>query len=137
MSYKEKKQQHDEQLAAVQAALVQTGTTTLSAKLAEQMRTYMARAQQAEHSLVLMTARAEAAEAAALEMGNEWAQAVKTSTALRERWQAAEAKLAAIPTESLTYCWYAEDSEREDDDWEHHANIVGNWMAQLRKEAQP
>ena len=57
--------------------------------------------------------------------------------AMTARAEAAEAKLAAIPTESLTYCWYAEDSEREDDDWERHGNAVGNWLAQLRKEAQP
>ncbi len=36
---------------------------SVSAKLAEQMRTQMARAEQAEHSLKLMTKRAETAEA--------------------------------------------------------------------------
>ena len=93
--------------------------------------------QQLEEHLAAMTARAEAAEAAALVKGNEWAHAIRHATVFRERLQAAEAKLAAIPTESLTYCWYAEDSEREDDDWERHGNAVGNWLAQLRKEAQP
>ena len=88
-------------------------------------------------ALDAMTARAEAAEAAALVKGNEWAQAIQHATVFRERAEAAEAKLAAIPLTSLLYCWYAEDGEREDEAWEDHAGAVGAWLDKFSNEAQP
>jgi len=57
--------------------------------------------------------------------------------AMTARAEQAEAKLAAVPVESLMYCWYSDDGEREDDEWERHADVVGDWMTQLQQEAQP
>ena len=56
-------------------------------------------------ALAAMTARAEAAEQAALVKGNEWAQAIQHATAFRERAEAAEAKLAAVPVEAIRFFW--------------------------------
>lgn len=78
-----------------------------------------------------------AAEATALEKGNEWAQAIQHATVFRERWQAAEAKLAAIPIESLVYCFRTEIEDREDDDWAGHTNNVHDWLDTIAPPTRP
>jgi len=99
------------------------------------------------HALAIARGRAEAAEAAALAKGNEWAQSIHHATVFRERWEAAEAKLAAIPLDALLYCFRTEIEEREFEDWELYSDAIDIWidtivadrLAQLRpsKEAQP
>lgn len=99
------------------------------------------------HALAIARGRAEAAEAAARAKGDEWAQSIQHATVFRERWEAAEAKLAAIPLDALLYCFRTEIEEREFEDWEQYSSAIQIWidtivadrLAQLRpsKEAQP
>ena len=99
------------------------------------------------HALAIARGRAEAAEAAARAKGDEWAQSIQHATVFRERWEAAEAKLAAIPLDALLYCFRTEIEEREFEDWELYSDAIDIWidtivadrLAQLRpsKEAQP
>ena len=56
------------------------------------------------HALAIARGRAEAAEAAARAKGDEWAQSIQHATVFRERWEAAEAKLALVDEYAAAKC---------------------------------
>ena len=85
-------------------------------------------------ALAAMTARAEAAEQAALVKGNEWAQGIQHATVFRERAEAAEAKLAAVPLDDIQRMQGCEAHTKRTE-W---AKIrVANWLLQQGRRGYP